>query len=338
MGYYLQRYKEGEDFPVTVCVAAIYDSTSVLGAADRMLTAGDVQFEPQQSKIRAVTTSIGVMIAGNSPMQEEILQNVQRDVAAKIEAEPGKWLEVRDVAEFYRSRCNEARHKRAENAILAPIGLTRETFITQQALLNADLISKVATELINFRPPDVEAIIAGIDGFGPHIYVARNSDITCQDGVGFAAIGAGYWHANSQLMFAGHTKDQPLPETLLLVYSAKRRAEVAPGVGREGTDMFFVSTVGKYDRVGNHVLEELDKIYKGAQKKEGIVGKQSRERINNYVQAISTPPTPVTQQQTAIPKDDGGNTSTDKEIIRDDAAKSESQTHSTNDAGTPAET
>src|ERR1700676_754312 len=106
-----------EETPVTVCVAAMYDSMGIIGASDRMLTAGDVQFEPQQSKIRAITTSIVVMIAGHSPMQEEILQGVYVDARKKIDSEPAKWLNVGDVAEFYRTNCNAARNKRAENSI-----------------------------------------------------------------------------------------------------------------------------------------------------------------------------------------------------------------------------
>jgi len=191
---------------MTVCIAAMYDSVSILGASDRMLTSGDVQFEPQQSKIRPRTKSIVLMIAGSSPMQEEILQAVNRDVAARLAAEPNKWLDVGAVAEFYRIRCSELRSKKAETQILAPLGLTREAFVSQQALMNSELVVKLATELINFRPPEVAAIIAGLDSTGPHIYVAQNSDVNCQDGVGFAAIGAGYWHADSQFMFAGHTR------------------------------------------------------------------------------------------------------------------------------------
>jgi hypothetical protein len=289
-----------------------------------MLTAGDVQFEPQQSKIRQLTSSIVAMIAGDSSMQEEILQNVQKDITKKIEEEPSKWVSVSDVTEFYRVRCNEARNKRSENSILAPLGLTHSTFLSQQALMNGDLIVKLATELINFRPPDVEAIITGIDSTGAHIYVVRNSNVACQDGVGFAAIGAGYWHANSQFMFSGHTRSHPLPETLLLAYSAKRRAEVAPGVGREGTDMFFIPNLGGYSPIGDHVLKELSVIYKSERKKETAIEKQSRERINEYVEKITPPPTPVTEQGAVSAPDSGGNPPADAKDVRDDAEEGKS--------------
>jgi hypothetical protein len=46
----------------------------LLGAPDRMLTAGDVEFEPTTAKIYEVTNPNVVMIAGESSLQLEILQ------------------------------------------------------------------------------------------------------------------------------------------------------------------------------------------------------------------------------------------------------------------------
>lgn len=56
---------------MTVCVAAISQSSTgtglmITGASDRMLTAGDIEFEPEQSKIQPLTNSIALMLAGDS--------------------------------------------------------------------------------------------------------------------------------------------------------------------------------------------------------------------------------------------------------------------------------
>jgi hypothetical protein len=40
-------------------------------------------------------------------------------------------------------------------------------------------------------------------------------------------------------MLAGHSPFSSSPETLLLTYLAKKRSEIAPGVGK-GTDMFII--------------------------------------------------------------------------------------------------
>ena len=50
---------------MTVCIATI-TSGSVIGAADRLNTAGDVQYEPETSKIYSISNSIAAMTSGDA--------------------------------------------------------------------------------------------------------------------------------------------------------------------------------------------------------------------------------------------------------------------------------
>jgi hypothetical protein len=139
--------------------------------------------------------------------------------------------------------------------------MTHETFVTNNRHLLPDLATKIAQELINFEMPPVSTIVAGVDPRGSHIYVVSNGQVTCQDRIGFAAIGAGAWHAESLLMFSGHTVARPFPETMLLTYSAKKRAEVAPGVGT-GTDMFMVgNNLGSFTNFARATIDSIHEIY-----------------------------------------------------------------------------
>lgn len=305
------RNRQKEIIPVTVCVTAMCNGNTIIGASDRMLTAGDIQFEPQQTKIFPLTTSIAVMLAGDSSMQAEVLQCVQSDVNKRIDSEPQKWWNVSDIAELYSQHYNKVRFKKAERAILAPLGLDGDTFIARQREMEPSLVRQITEELINFDTPFTSTIFAGIDSGGPHIYVANCSNITCQDNVGFASIGVGVWHASSQLMFSGHTRLKPFPETLLTVYSAKKRAEVAPGVG-EATDMFVVGpSLGSYTVIGEHVLSRLAKIYADEQKRERKASINAREKVNQYVDEIIQATTAKSQE--VIQPDGGRETSPDEE-------------------------
>lgn len=191
--YFVPKYNwhssgKREEIPVTVCVAAMFGGNAIIGASDRMLTSGDIQFEPQQQKIIALTSSIAVMVAGDSSMPAEIIQNVQTDVSKRIETEPQNWWNVRDVAELYSRYYNDARFTRAEKQILTPLGLDGNTFISRQKEMYTELIRQLSTELKYFVPPSIAAIFAGVDISGSHIYVANNGNVSCQDLVGFAAI------------------------------------------------------------------------------------------------------------------------------------------------------
>jgi hypothetical protein len=79
-------------------------------------------------------------------------------------------------------------------------------------------------------------------------------------------VGYGEWHSQSQFMFAGHAPWKNFPETFLLTYSAKKRAEVAPGVGAH-TDMVVVGGLGQLTLVESaqmDYLESVDRIEQAA--------------------------------------------------------------------------
>jgi hypothetical protein len=311
----------GEETPVTVCVAAIANNNTVFGASDRMLTAGDIQFEPIQPKILSLSNSICAMTAGDSSLQAEILQMVFADMGERIRREPANWWRVKDVAGLYSRHYDEARLKRSERTILSPLGLSHASFTQNQQTMSESLVRMLATELINFSLPPVATIFAGVDTTGIHLYVVEGGDVSCMDTVGFAAIGAGRWHANSQFMFAQHDRTKPGPETLLLTYHAKKRAEVAPGVGA-GTDMFIMGPqLGSHTPIPPDAIADLEKMYKARLGRERRASTRANQEVNQYVENLSRAQTPPAQE--AAPTDAGGNPSPNQGELRDGTQEGE---------------
>jgi hypothetical protein len=318
---------------VTVCIAAICEwrgNAVIVGASDRMLTAADIEFEPETPKIHPFTTSIVALTAGDSATQSEILQAVDLKVAGLLAAEPKTWRTVKEVAELYADSYKKLRLREAETDILSPLGLTAETFITRQREMEPSFIRQVATELLNHSAPSIGAIITGIDESGVHIYVVVNGNIDCNDKVGFASVGIGANHANSEFMFAGHTHDRPYPETLLLTYTAKKRAEVAPGVG-EATDMFFIGTsLGSFTKITQPLIDKLEETYQTVEKRVEEAVKESEGEINKFFEGIIQAAEEAAKKQGGTdaataqenPEDDAGS-SVDTEGIRDGTAEGE---------------
>ena len=306
---------------MTVCVAAICDGDTILGATDNMITAGDIQFEPPALKMVNLTNSIVILTAGDSTLHAEILDAVQAEVNLRLDLDPDEWLKVKEVAELYVETYNSTRQKAAERAILAPLGLTHESFITRQAEMLPDFVRQIGTELINFNAGDIEAIITGVDEDGAHIWVAKNEDLRCYDRAGFAAIGSGEWHAKSSFMFSRHVRFGPLPQTLLLTYAAKKRAEVAPGVGGI-TDMFVVGPkLGSFTLIGSHILDRLEEIYRQIRQDEQQILYRANEEVEQYVEEILRAATP--KEQAALPEDGGGSSSADQKQLRDGSEEGE---------------
>lgn len=268
---------------MTVCIAAICEMHVIMCAADRMLTTTDVEFEPSMPKIRPLTTSIIIMTAGDSAVHAELQQAVAEVVFKRINEEPDNWWSIRDVAALYAKAYTSAKLNRAEGAILAPLGLNRDTFIARQHLMASEVAVSITKEMLNIDIPYISAIVSGIDKTGAHIYIVRNEEVSCQDSVGFASIGIGSRHAESQFMFARHTRHSTAADTLLRVFSAKKRSEVAPGVG-EDTDMYVIGPrIGTGVPLREEIVKDIDKIYQEFVDKEKEIQADAQESVSQYV-------------------------------------------------------
>jgi hypothetical protein len=224
-----------------------------------MITAGDIQFQPPVRKIWQLTTSIFALTAGDASANAEILTHTLTAVRRRL-ALDNSWMRLSEVADIVSSEVVSYRKRVAERTVLAPIGLTFETFISRQREMALDWATRI-TERVMGVESGTHILVAGVDEGGAHIWLVDGmGKAFCNDTVGFAAIGFGQWHAESQFMFAGHANWKTLPETILLSYLAKKRAEVAPGVGTE-TDMCAVSGLGNFLYVHPQLQGYLDGLH-----------------------------------------------------------------------------
>lgn len=132
----------------------------------------------------------------------------------------------------------------------------------------------------------ISCIIAGVDLSGAHIYTITDNQYTCNDSVGFSAIGIGSRHALSQLMLVGQSFTSSLPETVLAVYNAKKRAEIAPGVGRD-TDMVSVGGGASFNQLRPDLMQKLEEEYQKINKAEIEAFSQAQKEIASYVEELT---------------------------------------------------
>jgi len=243
---------------VTVCIAAQCAwanpngtlSRMIITASDRMITAGDIEYEPPQRKICFLTKKALILIAGDYPPHSEALMNTQRNLASEPVSELGH------IAEIFAGYLRACSARFGEQTYLSPFGLTLDDFVQGRHGLSADLVSSLANSLLNEKQMECEAIVVGADDFGAHLYlVDQRGRVSCHDDVGFIAIGIGAPHAKSQFMASQFSSNLPFIPVLALLYAAKRRAEAAPGVGL-GTDMFMVGADG-WEEIWPETMESL---------------------------------------------------------------------------------
>ncbi len=283
---------------MTVCIAARSEGMLLL-ASDRMITAGDVEFEPEMPKVTWLSNSICVMFSGDAGLHGEIVQDLMIDFKAKIAAAPDVWLNVRDAANLYLKYWNAAKMRRAESAILGALGHDLTSFFASQATFTPQFVNRYTDQMIDFGMPALSVIVAGVDlrfGAGapaPSIYTISNiatpahPDLVCHDTSSFAAIGIGANHAESQFMLARYTVKVPNGVALLLLYSAKKAAEVAPGIGKE-TDLFAMGpNVGQWLEIPKEMKDKLEAEYRKIRGQEEKVRKKGRSEVTRFLTDMS---------------------------------------------------
>lgn len=222
-------------------------------ASDRMITAADVQYEPQQQKAAFFGKSI-VLVAGDIGIHAQAIHDTEKEIR-------GRQLPPHDIAQIYGRAMQLINRRQAENEILAPLGLNTDTFHAQQKEFSVGFVELITSQLQNRRPVESEALVIGSDGEEAHIYqIDPYGNETCLDAVGFGAIGIGAWHAKSRLMQIGHTPNSRFwAQALAAIFAAKKNAEIAPGVGKH-TDMHVVLKEGPFP-IFDYVPPELLRLY-----------------------------------------------------------------------------
>lgn len=290
---------------MTICIAAISENNVLIGASDRMLTAGDMQYEPERPKILPLTKAIYLMTAGDISIHSRLYTSVSNIVNSRILEEPDNWWNVQDVAELYSQAYLSLKNNVAHKEILSPLGLDWTSWIADQTKMSSDFIQRTESKLSMHEIGDAYTIIVGLDSptkqedrlvFQPHIYTVMNESIMCNDAAGFSVIGSGYQHAQSHLMFTGHTPQKGIIETLMSTYQAKRKAEFAPGIGL-GTDMFYLDDYSGCIKVRESMIEKLKNIYDDSMQSIDEIYRAGEKQLGDHLTKLTSQNKPVSFDQ-----------------------------------------
>jgi 20S proteasome alpha/beta subunit len=213
---------------------------------------GLTEFEHQVPKIHQLSGSTWALIAGDALAGTRIA----RDVAQRLTSAGGT---VEEIAALVAKRFAEVRMESAAAQILTARGLSLPDYYQMHQQLLPQIVGAIDNTLASFKL-GVEMIIAGVDGTGAHLYTVSNPGDTaqCQDVIGAVAVGSGQIHAIQSMISFRHGSMDPVSEVLFRVFSSKRRAELAPGVGHE-TDLAVISPQG-VRHLSATTIDELERI------------------------------------------------------------------------------
>jgi 20S proteasome alpha/beta subunit len=253
-----------------------YDSAAIT-ISDRMITAGDVQYEPNQQKVAFISPRVLLMIAGDTAIHSQALRDLRTHVTENTSAY--------EVATVYGRMIQALKHREAESLILAPLGLNSDTFLAQQREMSDGYANSIKLQLQEYRGADVEALVVGSSSSGPVqlYYVDERGLVSCMDDIGFAAIGIGAWHAKSRLMQVGYASATSFAPALALTFAAKKTAETAPGVG--GYSDIHIVFKGSILPLWQDVRDALEEIYRTYVQAQRTVAGNAIAALDEYLRS-----------------------------------------------------
>ena len=196
-----------------------------------------------------------LMTAGSALLPSAYVQLIRSVLSVREEG-----LNVREVAEAAKSAYKRLRMSIIADRVLGKYGLSWDEF-RESAYGRGlgELQYRIIGEIEDFRL-DLEAIVAGVDSDGAHIYLIENpGELSSFDDIGYTAIGSGEYHAIRSFIENEYSIGFSLEKALYVVYEAKKYAECAPGVG-EQTEMAIVDERG-VSEVDQDTLAALEEIY-----------------------------------------------------------------------------
>ena len=291
---------------MTVCTAAIftwiYDGEkqdvgpAIIAASDRMLTDEGlgIQYEGSRRKAGIVAKNHIILVSGPFVVHSELLQRL----TAALEDKPT--ATTFEIATIYARLMREYTREQASHLYLEPLPAElRERFVSNQRSLDPALVADLANQMQGHElKGDPEAIIAGCDGKSAHLYrVSAAGLVTCHDDIGFVSIGNGGIHASGHFMLEGHNHGVWYFNALFSAFAAKKRSEVAPGVGPL-TDMFLVTRDSRM-KIPQSIIDTMEAIYAGHTKERKKMVDRDLQMIIEADKAARAQPQPGTNAQAA---------------------------------------
>jgi len=280
---------------MTVCIAAIctYQGVGVIvGASDRLVTYGDVEYEQSDPKILRLASHTVALIAGSPADHTTIVQRSRLRISLLMSPT------VEQIANIYADEFANLRRFRAERKHLWPVGLSIWTFLSNQTSLSPDASSRLARLLEN-ECLESSAIIAGADQFGVHIYVVSDpGEAQCCDLDGWAAIGSGCRHADLQFIVAKYHPRWEFEDAFLMTYLAKKKADITPGVGAT-TDQFWITPGDQYRLLEPDapIVVQVQKLHERIEENAKREVEEARGSIREWVRNEISGNKPQGQQQ-----------------------------------------
>jgi len=247
---------------LTQLIAAICERRSkAIALSDRMITTQDLSlaFEHESPKIDKITDNCVAMTAGSALVHEPIF----KEVRSKFKERPKS--SIYEIAKVMKSEYQNLRTEMMNDEIFRRRGISIEYFYRNQGILHDATVMELNRRMDEFDL-DLHIVLVGVDNEGAHIICIYDpGTIMPFDALGFCCVGTGRRHADTTFAYRRYTPIFSLKKALYIAYEAKKRSEMAGGVGQM-TDIAVIDENG-VRMLSEKNIKELDELYQNMEQK-----------------------------------------------------------------------
>ena len=218
-----------------------------------MVSTGDMTlaFEHPRMKAIAITQKSIVMTAGTIHEPDLLLQ------AKEIARGKERLIEIADILkEVYQ----EYRDKHVIDEILRPLGGIKSfgEWHGKQKSLHDGIVMELNQNIASYRL-GLSLLLAGVDTTGHLIRIDDPGVYNSYDNLSYCCIGMGNRHADNVFAWYKYSATFLMNEALYIGFEAKKRAEMAGGVGKS-TDILIIDEKS-INKVHPDTIKLLEEIY-----------------------------------------------------------------------------
>ena len=176
-------------------------------------------------------TGVCALIAGDILLGNEVLDKAKLNMLRQKDG----GFTATEAGEIVRTSYQNVRLNKIIQREIEPRGLDLNSYYSSHQQLSPNVVQMIDNALSNVDM-GVQLLIAGANGESFSIYTIVNpGTISDNSSIGRGAIGSGAPHALYSLIEDGYEPSFGKDKVIELVSKAKKRSEVAPGVGQETT-------------------------------------------------------------------------------------------------------
>lgn len=219
---------------MTQLIGAICDGgKKVLTVSDRMVSTGDMTlaFEHPRRKAQPISDKAVVLSAG-TVHEPDLIRDARERTRGKER--------IRDIAEVLKEVYQELRACHIEDEVLRPLaGLQSfKEYHEKQKSLHDNVVFEINAAIRKYTV-GLHLLLVGVDEGGHLIRVGDPGVCSSFDNLAYCCVGIGDRHADNVFAWYKYSQDMALKDAIYIAFEAKKRAEMAGGVGQR-TDIVII--------------------------------------------------------------------------------------------------